>query len=267
MSLAVARQEHDRQARDGAVAQRRRRLAPRALDHLVADVFQPRQVVDAGSADNAKHSLCHELLPVSGSADRARSQSARNVRLYCGAIINRCSPMCGSDSAHGFVQGSSMPSTDLREKRQSIIDACLRMNQLGINQGTSGNISLRHDDGLLITPTSVPYEAMQPEQIVFMNLDGSFDPPAAPVERMALPSRYPQSAPRGERGGSRPPALFDHARDHGSGDSAGALHDRLRRRRHHPLRALRDLRHRRNSRSMPSRRSRTARPACWRITA
>src|SRR5258708_21105198 len=62
-----------------------------------------------------------------------------------------------------------------REKRQSIVDACLRMNALGINQGTSGNISLRHDAGLLITPTSVPYELMQPEQIVFMDFDGSFD--------------------------------------------------------------------------------------------
>ena len=60
-------------------------------------------------------------------------------------------------------------------KRQSIIDACLRMDQLGINQGTSGNISLRHEDGMLITPTSTPYDAMQPEQIVFMNLDGSLD--------------------------------------------------------------------------------------------
>ena len=73
-----------------------------------------------------------------------------------------------------------MSSTDLTEKCQSIIDACLRMNQLGINQGTSGNISLRHDAGMLITPTSVPYEAMRPEQIVYMNLDGSFDPSRRP---------------------------------------------------------------------------------------
>jgi L-fuculose-phosphate aldolase len=67
-----------------------------------------------------------------------------------------------------------MPMAD-RDKRQSIIDACLRMNALGINQGTSGNISLRHGDGMLITPTSVPYEAMTPEQIVFMGLDGTVD--------------------------------------------------------------------------------------------
>ena len=73
-----------------------------------------------------------------------------------------------------------MSATNEREKRQSIIDACRSMNALGINQGTSGNISLRHDSGLLITPTSVPYETMQPEQIVFMGLDGSFDPTQRP---------------------------------------------------------------------------------------
>lgn len=68
-----------------------------------------------------------------------------------------------------------MSITNDRAKRQSIIEACLQMNRLGINQGTSGNISLRHENGMLITPTSTPYEAMQPEQIVFMNLDGTFD--------------------------------------------------------------------------------------------
>jgi L-fuculose-phosphate aldolase len=68
-----------------------------------------------------------------------------------------------------------MSTTNDRAKRQSIIDACLQMNRLGINQGTSGNISLRHEAGMLITPTSTPYEAMKPGQIVFMNLDGSFD--------------------------------------------------------------------------------------------
>ena len=73
-----------------------------------------------------------------------------------------------------------MSATSEREKRQSIIDACRSMNALGINQGTSGNISLRHETGLLITPTSVPYETMQPEQIVFMDLDGSHDPAQRP---------------------------------------------------------------------------------------
>jgi L-fuculose-phosphate aldolase len=62
-----------------------------------------------------------------------------------------------------------------RQKRQSIIDACRRMNAVGLNQGTSGNISLRHGEGMLITPTSLPYDAMQPDQIVFMAWDGAHD--------------------------------------------------------------------------------------------
>jgi L-fuculose-phosphate aldolase len=73
-----------------------------------------------------------------------------------------------------------MQTINDNEKRQSIIDACVCMNALGINQGTSGNISLRHEAGMLITPTSVPYETMQPEQIVHMGLDGSFDPAQRP---------------------------------------------------------------------------------------
>ena len=64
-----------------------------------------------------------------------------------------------------------MSNANDRAKRQSIIDACRDMNRLGINQGTSGNISLRDGEGMLITPTSVPYDTMQVDQIVFMKLD------------------------------------------------------------------------------------------------
>ena len=68
-----------------------------------------------------------------------------------------------------------MSTSKEQAKRQSIIEACREMNRLGINQGTSGNISLRHGDGMLITPTSVPYETMRPDQIVFMKLEGAPD--------------------------------------------------------------------------------------------
>ncbi len=56
--------------------------------------------------------------------------------------------------------------------RESIIAACLEMNRSGLNQGTSGNISLRWNDGLLITPTSLPYNQMTPDDIVFLGMDG-----------------------------------------------------------------------------------------------
>lgn len=62
-----------------------------------------------------------------------------------------------------------------RDVRQAIIDACIEMNALGINQGTSGNISCRHGEGMLISPTSTPYDTLVPEDIVFMGWDGEVD--------------------------------------------------------------------------------------------
>ena len=58
--------------------------------------------------------------------------------------------------------------------RQSIVDACREMTALGINQGTSGNISVRFCDGMLVTPSGVPYDRMTPEDIVFMDWTGAW---------------------------------------------------------------------------------------------
>lgn len=60
-----------------------------------------------------------------------------------------------------------------RDKRAAIVAACLKMNAVGLNQGSSGNISVRHKKGLLITPSSIPYEEMTPEDIVFLDMDGT----------------------------------------------------------------------------------------------
>jgi|SRR5579875_284059 L-fuculose-phosphate aldolase len=64
--------------------------------------------------------------------------------------------------------------------RQAIIDACLAMNRTGINQGTAGNISVRWKNGLLITPSGIPYEEMKIEDIVFMGMDGAYRHPLIP---------------------------------------------------------------------------------------
>jgi L-fuculose-phosphate aldolase len=59
--------------------------------------------------------------------------------------------------------------------RQKMIDTCLRMNASGLNQGTSGNLSVRTGDGFLITPSSLPYEDMAPDDIVAMAFDGTYE--------------------------------------------------------------------------------------------
>lgn len=57
--------------------------------------------------------------------------------------------------------------------RLSLIETGLAMNSLGLNQGTSGNLSVRSKDGLLITPSGRPYDRCRPDDIVRMQLDGT----------------------------------------------------------------------------------------------
>src|SRR5689334_10584403 len=64
--------------------------------------------------------------------------------------------------------------------RKQMIATCIFMNERGINQGTSGNISVRVDGGFLITPSGVPYDEMKPADIVFMKLDASHLGPRKP---------------------------------------------------------------------------------------
>lgn len=58
--------------------------------------------------------------------------------------------------------------------RAELIEACRSMNRLGINKGTSGNISVRHGDGFLISPTGIPYDKLMPEHVVAMNWDATY---------------------------------------------------------------------------------------------
>ena len=62
-----------------------------------------------------------------------------------------------------------MPDLDLREQ---LVDCARRMQASGINQGTSGNLSVRIPGGMLITPSSLPYEQMQPTDLVALDLKG-----------------------------------------------------------------------------------------------
>lgn len=59
------------------------------------------------------------------------------------------------------------------ELRELIVDTARAMNRVGVNRGTSGNISARVPGGMLITPSATPYEAMGPDALIRMRLDGT----------------------------------------------------------------------------------------------
>jgi len=64
-----------------------------------------------------------------------------------------------------------------RELREAVIATARKMNALDINRGKSGNVSARWTDGdfdgLLVTPSGLPYDETSTEDIVAVSLDGT----------------------------------------------------------------------------------------------
>ena len=125
---------------------------------------------------------------------------------------------------------------------RQIIDTCTEMTRLGLNQGTAGNVSVRYQGGMLITPTGIPYEKLTEDKIVFIDADGQHEqencPPAngvfirRPTRRDPMPGGGPQSRCPLYGGVDPQPAHPGHS-----------LYDRRGRREFDPLRALCHLRH------------------------
>ncbi len=69
---------------------------------------------------------------------------------------------------------TDMPKMKYLDLRLEVIATCLKMNEEGINQGTSGNVSVRTPEGFLITASGIPYHKMKPEHVVEMDLDGGY---------------------------------------------------------------------------------------------
>ena len=64
------------------------------------------------------------------------------------------------------------------QKRKAIVAACLRLDRDGLNRGASGNVSVRHGDAMLITPSAVPYDDLKPSMIARMPIgdeDGAWE--------------------------------------------------------------------------------------------
>jgi len=57
--------------------------------------------------------------------------------------------------------------------RQQLIETAQAMNASGLNQGTAGNLSVRSDDGMLITPSGMDYAGLTDDDIVWMDYSGN----------------------------------------------------------------------------------------------
>ena len=59
--------------------------------------------------------------------------------------------------------------------REALLKITQKLSEIGLNKGTSGNVSVRHEGGFLITPSGMALEDMTRASMVRMQFDGSFE--------------------------------------------------------------------------------------------
>ena len=132
-----------------------------------------------------------------------------------------------------------------RALRANIVAKARWMNAAGLNQGTSGNISARYKDVLLITPSATPYDSMTPEidrrnaarrrvRLLERTLEA--------IDGVAVSLRHHEVAAGRRRDRAHAFDLCDGPGDSPQRDTGVPLHDGRLRRDHNPLRRLRALR-------------------------
>ena len=62
--------------------------------------------------------------------------------------------------------------------RQGLVDTMRAMAALGLNRGTSGNVSARLGQGMLVTPSGVVPDELTPETMVYVDAEGRPAPDA-----------------------------------------------------------------------------------------
>lgn len=67
--------------------------------------------------------------------------------------------------------------------RAAMVAVCQEMNRTGLNQGTSGNLSVSVEGSMLITPTATAYDQLAPDMMATVRIgdeEGRFVGPRAP---------------------------------------------------------------------------------------
>ena len=105
------------------------------------------------------------------------------VPMDCCSFI-RNGPMVETDGEFGDELGTRLSSAaqstatvqDEHTLRLELIHVARKLNSTGLSAGTSGTVSIRIGNEMLITPTGAVYDALRPQDVVKMSLDGSVAP-------------------------------------------------------------------------------------------
>jgi L-fuculose-phosphate aldolase len=75
-----------------------------------------------------------------------------------------------AQAPHSAERSSARTDQELRE---GVIAACRELSRRGLSHGTSGNVSVRRDTRRFwVSPTGMPYEALEPHDIALVDFEG-----------------------------------------------------------------------------------------------
>jgi L-fuculose-phosphate aldolase len=63
----------------------------------------------------------------------------------------------------------------MKNERENLLKTAQKLIALGLNKGTSGNCSVRFEDGFLVTPSGMPVEEMTAASMVKVHLNGKVE--------------------------------------------------------------------------------------------
>lgn len=88
-----------------------------------------------------------------------------------------------------------MPPTSELSARKELVQAYRRVVELGLTELSSGNLSVRHGEGMLISPTGASGESLSEDSLVYVGPDDSWDPGQRPSSEWQLHARIYRGNP------------------------------------------------------------------------
>lgn len=89
--------------------------------------------------------------------------------------------------ACGFPRTGLASGAVLESAREQVASACARLADAGLVVGTAGNVSMRVDEHVVVTPTGGVFGALQADDIAVVTPDGELvEGPRGPTSELAL---------------------------------------------------------------------------------
>lgn len=75
-------------------------------------------------------------------------------------------------AVNNMAENANAMTHEEYELRAALIEQCLLLNSSGLSAGTSGNMSVRYAERMIITPSGIPYQKLEPELLATISLEG-----------------------------------------------------------------------------------------------